>query len=808
MKKKLLLILYIIPLFIQAQTVQFLTPTTMAVNENAGTLVVPVLINGSPFSSGSFTVDLVYDSTASSATRALDLQFVNQTITFANNQDTQYIAVNIIDDCFCELIELGRFKLVNASLGISIGTDSLYDINLLPNDTLPMAFFPNLNQSVIENAGTYNLTIDLSYSYCDTLSFNLNFTNINFQYGYSTYYFTNAGANASSMVVTFLPGQTNLNVSITVVDNNFVNPPPPGLYEIFLSLTPILTTCTSVVGSGLYTTNTITINDDEIQPWLYFTPNSGSYLESDGLLKLPVIVFNGTAGTNVWFTISLNSGTATVGADLQLVGPANHTLSAGQYYDTVKIFITDDLLLEPNETFTVSFISAYANGWPIQGNTFSGTIVDNDVLYTFGAPLIDTTTENAGAYLVPVIVHGNGTGLRSVDIFNDTANTSALVNSDFTFTNHTINFSSSNDTQWVSIPILNDCIPENMEHLKLHLSNATSGKIQDSIFQLFISDNDQFPTVGFLNDTTNNAENTSPALVKIELSNVYCDTVAVAYKISSGTATLGSDYNLAVSMDTIYFSPGDTIISITVPIINDAMDEPNETVFFELQSLSSLISVTRDSTVLVILDDDLPPTPNISFVTAHNSYMEDTGIIAVPITIVGNNSIAVQYTVTFGGTAVQGAAYNLISSATRNLAPGVFADTLFVQILDDLIVEPIEYFTITLNTTNNCVLGSPFIATDTIIDNDPFSIDKDIAKGAIAYNPNPIKVGGQLNIVLTEMNNTLALINLSGEVVFQKMLPKGRQSILLPNDIVEGVYFMKIVTLNKSKNIGKLIVVK
>ena len=53
-------------------------------------------------------------------------------------------------------------------------------------------------------------------------------------------------------------------------------------------------------------------------------------------------------------------------------------------------------------------------------------------------------------------------------------------------------------------------------------------------------------------------------------------TVSVNYASSNGTAIAGSDY-LAVS-GTLTFAPGVTSRSFQVPILNDTIDEPDETV--------------------------------------------------------------------------------------------------------------------------------------------------------------------------------------------------------------------------------------
>lgn len=81
----------------------------------------------------------------------------------------------------------------------------------------------------------------------------------------------------------------------------------------------------------------------------------------------------------------------------------------------------------------------------------------------------------------------------------------------------------------------------------------------------------------------------------------------VAYEITGGTATNGSDYILPQS-DFILFQPGESSKTITIPILQDTLIEGDETIvmrLLEVQGGNAILQGNREATI-TILDDDRP----------------------------------------------------------------------------------------------------------------------------------------------------------------------------------------------------------
>jgi Ca2+-binding RTX toxin-like protein len=84
-------------------------------------------------------------------------------------------------------------------------------------------------------------------------------------------------------------------------------------------------------------------------------------------------------------------------------------------------------------------------------------------------------------------------------------------------------------------------------------------------------------------------------------------TASVNYATSDGTALAGTDYN--TSTGTLTFAPGEVSKTISIPLIDDATDEPNKSFDLNL-SLSpgadALLAFDRKTTVTIVDDDPAP----------------------------------------------------------------------------------------------------------------------------------------------------------------------------------------------------------
>ena len=194
--------------------------------------------------------------------------------------------------------------------------------------------------------------------------------------------------------------------------------------------------------------------------------------------------------------------------------------------------------------------------------------------------------------------------------------------------------------------------------------------------------------------------------------------VSVTLTPTDGTATAGSDYNN--SPITVTFANGETNKNVTIPIIDDNVYEPTETVNLALSNPTGGATLgTQQTAVLNIIDNDAVPGV-IQFSNANYSVNEDgTPVTAVTLTRTNGSNGEVSATINLtNDTATAGSDYSN-SSITVTFANGETSKTVNIPIIDDSILESNETINLSLsNPTNGVTIGTQNSAVVNIIDND------------------------------------------------------------------------------------------
>src|SRR5262249_26784519 len=110
-------------------------------------------------------------------------------------------------------------------------------------------------------------------------------------------------------------------------------------------------------------------------------------------------------------------------------------------------------------------------------------------------------------------------------------------------------------------------------------------------------------TLQFSSATYTVSENAGPAVITITRAAGTAGTATIKIDTSNGTATAGSDYT-AVSQ-TVTFNNGETSKTVNIPITDDLLNEPDETVNLTLSNAGgSGQAGTPATAVLTIANDD------------------------------------------------------------------------------------------------------------------------------------------------------------------------------------------------------------
>ena len=252
----------------------------------------------------------------------------------------------------------------------------------------------------------------------------------------------------------------------------------------------------------------------------------------------------------------------------------------------------------------------------------------------------------------------------------------AVSGTDYTALSGTLTVPASATTATVPVAIVDDTAREGDETVVLTLAAGTTHTVgARDTHTLTIADNDT-PTVTFAQASQHASEGAGTRTVTVTLSVAQATPLALAYTVG-GTATPGADFTIADS-GTLTVPAGTTTATIPVALINDNVDDPDETVVLTLVAGEGYRVGTTDTHTLYI--DFLPLA---SFRDDYwSTVREDSGRhdFRVKLEPAPPSPLTLAYEVS--GTATSGADYQALSG-TVSVPAGAATATIPVTLIDD-----------------------------------------------------------------------------------------------------------------------------
>ncbi len=185
----------------------------------------------------------------------------------------------------------------------------------------------------------------------------------------------------------------------------------------------------------------------------------------------------------------------------------------------------------------------------------------------------------------------------------------------------------------------------------------------------------------------------------------------VNFATADGTATTADNDYLA-NTGTLTIAAGATTGTITVQVVGDVVNEPNETFFVNLSGAANATIADGQGTGTIV-NDEGAVVINLGDATIGEG---GTATLSATLSAPSSQTITVQYA-TSDGTATAGADYTA-SSGTLTFAPGVTSQNISVPTAGDALDEPDETFNIALSSPVNATIGDG-TGIVTITDDDP-----------------------------------------------------------------------------------------
>jgi hypothetical protein len=288
---------------------------------------------------------------------------------------------------------------------------------------------------------------------------------------------------------------------------------------------------------------------------------------------------------------------------------------------------------------------------------------------------------------------------------------------DYTLASGLLTFEAGDSLKNIRLTITDDNAIETSENVVFTLKNAYGAILRNNTqFTYSILDNDtasSLPIVHFAAATGSAAEAAGSSAILVSLSRPSSSDVTVAFSVTGGTASRGSDFSLADG--SLTFAPGQTISTIPLTLIDDLLVEPSETVVVSLANPQGASLGTLKTHTQTINDDDLPTVS----ITATSATAYETGAAgAFTVSRTGPTTASLTVNYARSGTAANGSDYTSIPSSAIVIPAGQSSVVVNISPLQDSAIEGAETVTLSLTLSSAYVLGTAKTATVTILDDD------------------------------------------------------------------------------------------
>jgi hypothetical protein len=446
-----------------------------------------------------------------------------------------------------------------------------------------------------------------------------------------------------------------------------------------------------------------------------------------------VSVAEGNSGTtNATFTVSLSppqstpasvsfataNGSATAGSDYSTTS-GSLSFAACQGSQTVNVPVIGDTVDEPDETFVLNLSAP--SGATISDPTGQGTILDDDPAPQVFISDCAVSEGNSGTANCSFAVTLSSASSATVTVNYATASNTAVAGSDFNAASGTVTFPPlTTGPQTVDVAVIGDVVDEPDETFVVNLSSPAGATLGDAQGLGTIVDDDAAPqiSIGDCAQAEGQFGSTS-CTFNVTLSNPKSTTVTVNYATSNGTAIAGSDYTTVSG--TVTFPALSTAQTVSVPVLGDLVDEPDETYTVTLSSPSG--GTIGDGQGLgTIVDDD--PTPEViveDCAVAEGNSGTASCTFNLSLSNASSSTVSLNFATADGSATVAGSDYFANSGSVTFPALSTGPQTVTVLVRGDTALEGDEGFFLNLSAPSGATLPDPQ-GVGTILDDDAPSL--------------------------------------------------------------------------------------
>lgn len=743
-------------------------PTSLTVNENAGTATVTLNITNPNATATSVDVKVK----GGTATAGSDYTFTTQTVTFpANSTTAQSFTIPIIDDTAQESDETIILALRNTTNSASIEADSILTITIPANDVVnPVVNF--VTPFAVTKAEGTNHVFSVAITNPNT-----NATDVQiFVKSTSTAAGTDySGITGTGLTLTF-PANTTANQSenVNIVDD--------AIAENAETIVLVLRSATNSASIGNDSLITITIPTNDQPLVTHFVNTSASVNENVGTATINVMAMGATTNGATSFDVLVKGGTASAGTDytyttqtITIPGGKDSTIA-------ISVPVLNDNVFELNETVVFAIRNITNSGSISTDSVYTLTIVNDDIQFknisalrvndVNGVSVLKDTNVYVRGIVYGVDMQGSATSLQytlidptgGVGIFRAGAATPPIIS----------------------------IVPEEGDSVKVYGKvgefNGLTQINMDSI--VLISKGNPLRRPRPVNQLNEGSESDLVVFRNAEI----IDTLANSASGTTLRVTNGTD-SIDVRIDADVNLFGQPILGkFDIIGLGGQFDNSNP----KNSGYQLLPRGLNDVKPIIII----VPTVNIDSALYNTKEGNGTKTVKVSLSSPTTEITSVTFALT-GGSAVFNSDFTFGNPGTLTFAPGDSVASVTFTITDDATIENNETINFSISDPSKCILGTVTSSTILIKDNDFNGLNNN---KVVIFNVYPNPASQKVNVVANENINTISIVNMIGQTV---LTVNGVNSLNKSIDVSElsaGVY--NVVVNSENGSSSKRLIIK
>ena len=459
----------------------------------------------------------------------------------------------------------------------------------------------------------------------------------------------------------------------------------------------------------------MTITDDDDTPAVSLALSASSVRENGGS-SVVTAALSAASSEAVTVTVSATPVSPAASEDFTQTG-TTLTIAAGETTSTGTVTLTavDNDVVAATKQLTVS--GSLTGGHGVSAPASRTLWIFDDDSATLGLEPVSVRVAEGGAASFAVTL--SKAAASDVTFSWETAGGTATAGSDYTAQPATaVTIAAGDTTASVEVPTAVDALVEGPERFTVSLSPVTlppGVSLGTTMAEVTIEDDDR--VTASMEDVTV-SESAGAASIAVTLAEVAAVPVVLTYETSDGSAAAGSDYTAASGNVTI--PAGATTQNVSVTVLDDGVDEPNETFAFTLSDpRPSEHVVLSDATATVTITDD-EATPTVSLATTPSSISENGGESTVTATLSAASSDTVEVTVSAAPVppAVSGDFIRSGTTLTIDAGQTASTGTVTVSAVDNAVDAPDKAVTVSASVSGGNGVRAPPERTLAITDDE------------------------------------------------------------------------------------------